>query len=229
MYWVNNFMGNSVIDKYKLVFFFKNMYNEIKEGTVMREQLKQLKNDVIEIPSMSKEFVKKREFFNMKVEEAKEERPVVELFEGALKDSYSKACAFYDWMSLSISIIERYREEHPKYGENSIRNLVKKELLGKDSTLEDREATERMLDLYFLYDGCGFLKVRELENKLNDKIVSISDNANGRVEEAKDRVSNVVINYDLVWEETKLNAEDVLTRTRRKLGHFLLDFDKKDE
>lgn len=229
MYWVNNFMGNSVIDKYKLVFFFKNMYNEIKEGTVMREQLKQLKNDVIEIPSMSKEFVKKREFFNMKVEEAKEERPVVELFEGDLKDSYSMACAFYDWMSLSISIIERYREEHPKYGENSIRNLVKKELLGKDSTLEDREATERMLDLYFLYDGCGFLKVRELEKKLNDKIASISDNAKGRVEEAKDRVSNVVKNYDLVWEETKLNAEDVLTRTRRKLGHFLLDFDKKDK
>lgn len=195
----------------------------------MREQLKQLKNDVIEIPSMSKEFVKKREFFNMKVEEAKEERPVVELFEGDLKDSYSMACAFYDWMSLSISIIERYREEHPKYGENSIRNLVKKEILGKDSTLEDREATERMLDLYFLYDGCGFLKVRELENKLNDKIASISDNAKGRVEEAKDRVSNAVKNYDLVWEETKLNAEDVLTRTRRKLGHFLLDFDKKDE
>lgn len=195
----------------------------------MKEQLKQLKKDVVEIPSMSKEFVKKREFFNMKVEEAKEERPVVELFEGDLKDSYSMACAFYDWMSLSISIIERYREEHPKYGENSIRNLVKKELLGKDSTLEDREATERMLDLYFLYDGCGFLKVRELENKLNDKIASISDNAKGRVEEAKDRVSNVVKNYDLVWEETKLNAEDVLTRTRRKLGHFLLDFDKKDE
>ena len=195
----------------------------------MREQLKQLKNDVIEIPSMSKEFVKKREFFNMKVEEAKEERPVVELFEGDLKDSYSMASAFYGLMLDEISIIERYREEHPKYGENSIRNLVKKELLGKDSTLEDREATERMLDLYFLYDGCGFLKVRELENKLNDKIASISDNAKGRVEEAKDRVSNAVKNYDLVWEETKLNAEDVLIRTRRKLGHFLLDFDKKDE
>ena len=195
----------------------------------MREQLKQLKNDVIEIPSMSKEFVKKREFFNMKVEEAKEERPVVELFEGDLKDSYSMASAFYGLMLDEISIIERYREEHPKYGENSIRNLVKKEILGKDSTLEEREATERMLDLYFLYDGCGFLKVSELENKLNDKIASISDNAKGRVEEAKDRVSNVVRNYDLVWEETKLNAEDVLTRTRRKLGHFLLDFDKKDE
>jgi len=205
------------------------MYNEIKEGIVMKEQLKQLKNDVVEIPSMSKEFVKKREFFNMKVEEAKEERPVVELFEGDLKDSYSMASAFYGLMLDEISIIERYREEHPKYGENSIRNLVKKEILGKDSTLEEREATERMLDLYFLYDGCGFLKVRELENKLNDKIASISDNAKGRVEEAKDRVSNVVKNYDLVWEETKLNAEDVLTRTRRKLGHFLLDFDKKDE
>lgn len=195
----------------------------------MKEQLKQLKNDVVEIPSMSKEFVKKREFFNMKVEEAKEERPVVELFEGDLKDSYSMASAFYGLMLDEISIIERYREEHPKYGENSIRNLVKKELLGKDSTLEDREATERMLDLYFLYDECGFLKVRELENKLNDKIASISDNAKGRVEEARDRVSNAVKNYDLVWEETKLNAEDVLTRTRRKLGHFLLDFDKKDE
>ena len=195
----------------------------------MKEQLKQLKNDVVEIPSMSKEFVKKREFFNMKVEEAKEERPVVELFEGDLKDSYSMASAFYGLMLDEISIIERYREEHPKYGENSIRNLVKKEILGKDSTLEEREATERMLDLYFLYDECGFLKVRELENKLNDKIASISDNAKGRVEEAKDRVSNVVKNYDLVWEETKLNAEDVLTRTRRKLGHFLLDFDKKDE
>ena len=195
----------------------------------MKEQLKQLKNDVVEIPSMSKEFVKKREFFNMKVEEAKEERPVVELFEGDLKDSYSMASAFYGLMLDEISIIERYREEHPKYGENSIRNLVKKEILGKDSTLEEREATERMLDLYFLYDGCGFLKVRELENKLNDKIASISDNAKGRVEEARDRVSNAVKNYDLVWEETKLNAEDVLTRTRRKLGHFLLDFDKKDE
>jgi len=195
----------------------------------MKEQLKQLKNDVVEIPSMSKEFVKKREFFNMKVEEAKEERPVVELFEGDLKDSYSMASAFYGLMLDEISIIERYREEHPKYGENSIRNLVKKEILGKDSTLEEREATERMLDLYFLYDECGFLKVRELENKLNDKIASISDNAKGRVEEARDRVSNAVKNYDLVWEETKLNAEDVLTRTRRKLGHFLLDFDKKDE
>jgi len=205
------------------------MYNEIKEGIVMKEQLKQLKNDVVEIPSMSKEFVKKREFFNMKVEEAKEERPVVELFEGDLKDSYSMASAFYGLMLDEISIIERYREEHPKYGENSIRNLVKKEILGKDSTLEEREATERMLDLYFLYDECGFLKVRELENKLNDKIASISDNAKGRVEEARDRVSNAVKNYDLVWEETKLNAEDVLTRTRRKLGHFLLDFDKKDE
>lgn len=195
----------------------------------MKEQLKQLKNDVIEIPSMSKEFVKKREFFNMKVEEAKEERPVVELFEGGLKDSYSRACCFYEWMSVSIDVIDKYRRENSNATENDIRILVKNEILDNNNSSQVCDGIERVLDLYFLYDGCGFLKVRELENKLNDKIASISDNAKGRVEEAKDRVSNVVRNYDLVWEETKLNAEDVLTRTRRKLGHFLLDFDKKDE
>ena len=195
----------------------------------MKEQLKQLKNDVIEIPSMSKEFVKKREFFNMKVEEAKEESPVVELFEGGLKESYSRACCFYEWMSVSIDVIDKYRRENSNATENDIRILVKNEILDNNNSSQVCDGIERVLDLYFLYDGCGFLKVRELENKLNDKIASISDNAKGRVEEAKDRVSNVVRNYDLVWEETKLNAEDVLTRTRRKLGHFLLDFDKKDE
>lgn len=194
----------------------------------MREQLKQLKNDVIAMSNMSKQFAKKRKFFNLKVEEAKEERPVIELFEKDLSDSYSRACCFYDLVPIFIYLIERVREEHPKYTESSVRNLVKKELLGNNSTLEQSEGIERMLDLYFLYDGCGFLKVRDLEKNINGKLLSISNNAKGRVTEVKDRTIETIKNYDLVLEETKLNISDVLTRTRRKIGHFLLDMDNNE-
>lgn len=194
----------------------------------MKEQLKQLKNDVKDLAGATKTFAKKREFFNLKIEEAKEERPVVELFEKELRDSYLRACAFYDWSGDVVELIGKIREEHPKYGESSIRNLVKKEYLGKkeDVTLEQREGFERLLDLYFLYDGCGFTKVRELEVKINEMSSGIVDNAKDRVDEVKDKVSYTVKNSDVIWEETKLNVGDVLTRTRRKIGRFLLDMDE---
>lgn len=195
----------------------------------MKEELKQLKNNVKDLASTTKTFAKKREFFNLKVEEAKEERPVVELFEDELKDSYSRACAFYEWSGELLNAIERVREEHPKYGESSIRNLVKKELLGKKEnvSLEQREGFERLLDLYFLYDGCGFLKVKELEDKMNEMSLGIVDNAKGRVDEVKEKVDYAVKNSDVIWEETKLNVGDALTRTRRKIGRFLLDMDRE--
>lgn len=194
----------------------------------MKEQLKQLKNDVKDLGNVTKTFAKKREFFNLKVEDAKEERPVVELFEKDLKDSYSRACAFYEWNHEIVDVIGKIREEHPKYGESTIRNLVKKQYLGKKDnvTLEQREGFERLLDLYFLYDGCGFTKVRELEVKVNEMSSGIVDNAKDRVDEVKDKVSYAVKNSDVIWEEAKLNVGDVLTKTRRKIGRFLLDMDE---
>lgn len=193
----------------------------------MKEQLKKLRNDVIDTSNVLKKFAKKRELFNLKVDEAKEERPVVELFENDLKDSYLRACCFYMWMDQLIVVIERIRDEHPTYTESSIRNLVMHEFAVDNSNLEQIEGMERMLDLYFLYDSCNFLKVREIEDTIKGKKENISENAKSMIGEVKDVAFDMVKNYDLVWEEAKLNVSDTFVKTRRKIGKFLLDMDEK--
>ena len=192
----------------------------------MREQLKQLKNDVINASNMSKKFVRKRNLFNLKVEEAKEERSVIELFETDLKDSYLRALCFYSWLPEFIQKVDKVREEHPKYSETSIRKLVIADLLGDNDDLEQIEGFERMLDLYFLYDSCDFLNVRSFENEVEERNANISESVKGIFGDLKNETVDKVKNYDLVWEETKLNVSDVLTRTRRKIGKFLLDMDE---
>ena len=193
----------------------------------MKEQLKKLRNEVIDMSNMKKKFVKKRALFNLKVEEAKEERPVVELFEGDLKDSYSRACCFYIWMEPLITAIERVKKEHPTYAESSIRSLVMHEFVEDNSNLLQIEGMERVLDLYFLYDGCNFLKVRDIENTIKNKKDNISENTKSMIGEVKGVAVDAVKNYDLVWEETKLNVSDAFVKTRRKIGKFLLDMDEE--
>lgn len=187
----------------------------------MKEQLKQISADVKELANTANKFVKRREIFNFEVKEALEEMEIEEFFIEGTKDSYSRACALYALEGDLVQIVETLKMEHPKYGENRIKTLAKKAYIsGIVAPSEEFVAyVDRILDLYFLYESYGFSKVRSLEIKRDEM-------SSGMIDGAKAQVDYVRNNSDVIWEETKGKAGDVLTKTRRRIGQFLLDMDK---
>lgn len=198
----------------------------------MKEQLKQMSAEVRELAELAKRFAKKKEIFNFEVKEALEEMEIEEFCSEELKDSYSRACALYLLDGDLIQIVEELKAEHPKYGENRIRTLAKKEYMSKfEAPSEEYVAyVDNVLDLYFLYESFGFSKIRSLEVKRDEMSSSIVDGAKEQaasmVDGVKEQADYVVKNRDVIWEETKGKASAALTKTRRRIGQFLLDMDK---
>lgn len=184
----------------------------------MKEELNGLKTDIIELTNTSNKFLKRRSIFNFEVKEALEETGIEEFYEFEKFDSYFKACMLYTLENDLISIIERLKEEHPKYGENRIRNIAKN-LYINDKCNVDESYMDKVIDLYFLYESLGFSKVRDLELRKEELQSKIKGDTKTQIEHVKN-------NSDVIWEETKDKVSSTLTKTRRRIGKFLLDMDK---
>ena len=184
----------------------------------MKEELNGLKTDIIELTNTSNKFLKRRSIFNFEVKEALEEMEIEELYEFEKMDSYSRACMLYTLENDLISIIEKLKEEHPKYGENRIRTIAKNLYINEHHEF-DELYMDKVIDLYFLYESLGFVKVRNLEIKQEELQSKIKGDTKNQVEYVKN-------NSDVIWEETKNKVSNTLTRTRRRIGKFLLDMDK---
>lgn len=190
----------------------------------MKEELKNIKTNVEEIAATKKEFDKKRRLFNLKVEEALEESEIKEFAEETLSDSYSRACVFTEYAGNLVSIIERIKSEHPKYGETRIRDIATKEYLGKTSSPEQISGVEKLLDNYFLYDNCGFNKVKALEEKLKELTTGVTNTISSEIETVTNSACSVLENPEQLLGTAKKKTKTFLKKTVKKtLKSILLD------
>lgn len=186
----------------------------------MKEELNRLKTDVKELVNTSNKFIKRRGIFNFEVKEALEETGIKEFYEFEKMDSYSKASMLYIIDKKLISIIEKLKAEHPKYGESRIKAIAKN-LYISDNRDVNEAYIDQVIDLYFLYENLGYSKVRELELKKDELSSKLKI-------DTKEQVEYVKNNSGDIWEETKDKVSNTLTKTRRRVGKFLLDLDKDE-
>lgn len=190
----------------------------------MKEELKNIRTNVEEIAKIKKEFDKKRKLFNLKVEEALEESSVKEFAEETLADSYSRACVFAEYAGSLISIIEKNREEHPKYGETRLRDIATKEYLGPGSSPEKISEVEKLLDNYFLYDSCGFNKVKVLDEKLKELTTGVTNTISSEIENVTNSACSVLENPEQLLGTAKKKTKTFIKKTVKKtLRSILLD------
>ena len=131
----------------------------------MKEELKTLKDSAKQIVEACQTLQRKKSFFNMKVEEKKEETGMEELIQ--MDSSYEAAKVLNENFSSIHTLVNIIREEHPKYGNRRIKDLVMKKIHESSFIPEDFEdKIELVVDNYFLYESCGFFKLLEQEKEL---------------------------------------------------------------
>lgn len=143
----------------------------------MKEELKALKDSAEQIVKARQTLQRKKTFFNMKVEEKKEETGIIELIE--MNNSYESAKALNENFSCVHVLVTQIRKEHPKYGNRRIKELVLKQIHELSFIPEDLEdKIELAVDNYFLYESCGFFKLLEQEKEieeLGNEAVGVAD------------------------------------------------------
>jgi len=131
----------------------------------MKEELKVLKNSTEQIFKACQALQKKKTLFNLKVEEKKEETGIEEILE--MDSSYEAAKELNETFSSIHLLVCRIRNEHPKYGNRRIKELVIKEIHEASFIPEELEdKIELVVDNYFLYETCGFFKLLEQEKEI---------------------------------------------------------------
>ena len=129
----------------------------------MKEELKTLKGSTLQILKAKENLNKQQVFFNMKVEEQVNEKSIDEVFNDN-NNSYEAAKELNDCLPILHTTISKLRNEYPKYGNKRIKGLALDELTSNDDLFAQcKSDTELLLDNYFLYEGCGFFKLREQE------------------------------------------------------------------
>lgn len=133
----------------------------------MKEELKALKDSAEQIVKACQSLQRKKAFFNMKVEEKKEETGIIELIE--MDSSYESAKVLNENFSSVHALVTQIRKEHPKYGNRRIKELVLKQIHESSFIPEDLEdKIELAIDNYFLYESCGFFKLLEQEKEIEE-------------------------------------------------------------
>lgn len=136
----------------------------------MKEELISLKDSAIKIMEAREGFKKQKMFFNMKVEEQKNILGTEEVF-NINNDSYEAAKILNEELSWLHLIVSELKEQHPKYGNKRIKQLVLQGIVSIPEEYE--ELIDRIVDDYMLYESCGFFKVNQLENE----IIELEENA----------------------------------------------------
>ena len=205
----------------------------------MKEELNVLRETAIQTVKAREEFEKNREFFNMKVEEK-----IVEL-NMEVKRDFLDYCDYYeDAKVLNIilpivpELISKIREEHPKYGNKRIKELVIKQLQ-EDSTIIPADMNE-FFDYYFIYESCGFFKLLEQDLKLNNLKDETIESTKAIFNEAQDTVikvgtsiTGIVKPYGEVAKsqlgEAEKATKKVINKGSKKLMRLLKNIEEKTE
>lgn len=156
----------------------------------MKEELKTLKDSAEKIVTERENFKKQRLFFNMKVEEKVKQLGIDEIF-AANNDSYDAAITLNFAFPEIYTMASIIREEHPKYGNKRIKQIMIDKLKSQKVELSDNtvEAFCKVIDNYFLYESCGFFELKAKE----DKIVSLEENTKQSTKAILDESKNTIV------------------------------------
>lgn len=185
----------------------------------MKEELKKVRTTAKEVIQAKKRFEKERMFFNLKVEEQKQNTKVEEFFELEFSDSYEAANCFYDECEEIIEIIQTIKKKHPKYGNARVKSEALKkfpELYDKCEQYADVEAAENLIDNYFLYESCGYLRV-----KIAETYVGYYES------ELHKSVETLLNEPEKEFNIIKSSVKEVLRRENKRLIKFHQDIEKK--
>lgn len=205
----------------------------------MKEELNTLKNSVQQIVKGCERFKKQREFFNMKVEEKLLETGTKEVI--IAEDSYDAAktvCVDCNGLHKKITKI---REEHPKYGNRRIKDLVIAEITSDHAENLYKSQTnflEEIIDNYFLYESCGFFKLLKLENELEtlgNEVTNATDAILDESKQAAKKVGSTFVNVVKPYGEvakSQLNdagvaAKKAVNKGSQKLKKFFEGIEEK--
>ena len=135
----------------------------------MKQELFTLKDSTIKIAKANESFKKQKMFFNMKVEEQKQQSNIEEFYNkeefGVFEDSFEAAYMLNEFFPQIQDIATKMRNEHPKYGVKRIKELTLTALTYDEPALEECEIIQ-IIDNYFLYEECGFFKLKEQQQEL---------------------------------------------------------------
>ena len=203
----------------------------------MKEELKALKDSTEQIFKACQTLQRKKLFFNMKVEEKKEETGITELIE--MNNSYESAKALNENFSCVHVLVTQIRKEHPKYGNRRIKDLVMKEIHEASFIPEDLEdKIELAVDNYFLYERCGFFSLLEQEKELDALGNEAKEATDAILDESKAaaiKVGNAALNIVKPYGEvakSQLNdageaTKKVINKGSQKLKKFFESIEEK--
>lgn len=203
----------------------------------MKEELKALKDSAEQIVKGCQTLQRKKTFFNMKVEEKKEEAGIEELIE--MDSSYEAAKSLNENFSCVHVLVTQIKKEHPKYGNRRLKELVLKQIHELGFIPEDLEdKIELAVDNYFLYESCGFFSLLEQEREVEALGYEAKDRADVILDESKvaaikagKAVINVVKPYGEVAKSQLNDASDaakkVINKGSQKLKKFFESIEEK--
>lgn len=204
----------------------------------MKEELINLKGTATQLVKEKKEFNKQRLFFNMKVEEKKEESNIEELFLlNDIEDSYEAAKLLNCNFPQIANIVATIKEQHPKYGIKRIKEETLKELDQQQNTFY---YMDKIVDNYILYDDCGFSKVKVYEDNILKLTKEVKDSTNEILDESIDTtkktgetIVNVVKPYGEIAKsqlgDAKETTKKVVNEGTKKLIKVLEKVQNKTE
>ena len=201
----------------------------------MKEELFTLKDSAFKIAKANESLKKQKMFFNMKVEEQKEKENIEEFYNkeeyGIYEDSFEAANMLNELFPQIRDIVAKMRKEHPKYGIKRIKELTLTALTYDEPLLEDSEATN-IIDNYFLYEECGFFKLKAQQEELiklgkeaKETTETIIDQSKQATVKFGTSVANIVKPYGEIAKEqfgdAKEEAKNLINKGSKKLRKIL--------
>lgn len=156
----------------------------------MKDELITLKNDINEYLKRKEIFKKQKMFFNMKVEEKQQElgeKKIVDKY----YDPYYDAKFFEMHCPEAFEIVDSLRKKFPKYGQKRIKEMLVKELKIEYEDDFFYQLVEEVAEEYFIYESCGYKKVKKLEEELNELETKVNESAMTVLEQPKQALKTV--------------------------------------
>ena len=158
----------------------------------MKNELLEVKEIMMDYSEAKEEFCHQRLFFDFKVEEKiKQDNLNIECYGN--QDFYDQACTYFDEYPFSVAdVVEKIKKEHPKYQEKHLKELTLSTILSKYNNDEEYvDFIVKSVDEYYLYVGCGFFAVKELEDGLGKYEEKIKETVGSIAGESKEFVQRI--------------------------------------
>ena len=200
----------------------------------MKEELKSLKDSAIMIADEKDNLKKQTKFFNMKVQEQKEDLGIEEVFNYD-NNSYEAAKLLMVHFSEIDELITKVKQQHPKYGDKRIKDLVLETLKQFNY---DIDYMGKVIDNYYIYKNCGFNKVQAIEENIvvlekeaKETSTILLDETKETAKKVGTSIVNVAKPYGEVakgqFNDAKVAATGLVNKGAKKLIKILQDVEKK--